>query len=425
MIIVDKSLRERGERNDPIKVGLVGIGEMGKGLLNQIHHYLTGIQVVFIYSRISEKARLACSSIGILEYYQANSDHYSIEEAIEAKKPIITSDINLLIESELVDVIAEMTGDIQFGLKTILESFKNGKSVVSFNAELEATFGPFIKDQAEFYKVKYSLGDGDQPGVTMNLWRYVKMIGFKPLLCGNIKSLQDRYRNPTTQEEFAKKWNQDPKAVTSYADGTKLSFEQACIANATNMTISETGMIGMQSNEHVDDLTKCFDVEKLENQGGIVDYILGAKPAPGVFIYASNPDGLSQRYMKYAKMGDGPLYSFYIPYHLLYFEFASSIVRLVDFSDVTLDARFGYKVEVIAVAKRDIKVGDTLDGIGGYKVYGICENSEKVKLDGLLPMGLSEGVVVRRNIKKDSIINLDDIESFPEGNMLNLYTELV
>ncbi len=411
MYIIDQKLEEREASNNPIKVGVIGAGEMGKGLINQICRYTLGMIVAAVYNRTVEKAEQAMFASGVRGTQVVKSER-EMTMAIENGKTAVTNDIDVLIECSGVDVLVEMTGHITFALENILKAFEKGKHVVSFNAELEATFGPLLKAKAAENNVLYTLGDGDQPGVTQNLFRHVKMMGFEPLLCGNIKGLQDHYRNPSTQASFAKQWDMTPEMVTSFADGTKISFEQAVTANATNMSVAQRGMIGPNFKGHVDEMTSGFypDVDKLKELGGIVDYVVGGKPGPGVFIYATTNDPLSAKYLKYGKLGDGPLYSFYVPYHLLFFELAFSIARLIDFKDITLNAEYGMKVEVVTVAKEDLKPGDKIDGLGGYKTYGICDNTVSARADNLLPIGLAENCVVKRSLKKDELIALDHIE---------------
>jgi predicted homoserine dehydrogenase-like protein len=418
MYIIDNKLKERENNNDPIQVGIIGAGEMGKGLMNQINRYTPGMRVAAVYNRSLSKVEEALKTAGVEDYKIVQS--FQDFSGQISEQTVVTNQMEYLLEVDKLDVLVELTGNIAFGFDTILKAFEKGKHVVSFNAELEATFGPVLKTKAAQAGVLYTLGDGDQPGVTLNLYRHVTMMGFQPLLCGNIKGLQDHYRNPTTQEGFAKQWGMTPEMVTSFADGTKISFEQACIANATDMSVAQRGMIGINSKEHVDNLTGEFDPEKLKEQGGIVDYVVGAKPGPGVFIYATTEDTLSKKYLKYGKLGEGPLYSFYVPYHLLFFELAFSIARLIDFNDVTLDAEHGMKVEVVAVAKEDMPAGTTIDGLGGYKTYGICENAKDARQENLLPMGLAEGNVLKRDVKRDDLLTLDDVE-VKNREMMELY----
>ena len=415
MILIDSALKKREKDNNPIKVAIIGTGVMGKGMINQITKYTPGVQVVAAYNRTLSKAKEVFEYLGINDYVIVeNNEDY--EKARYLNKTVITDNVDIICEGSDIELIIEVTGTIEFALKTIIKAFKNKKNVLSFNAEIDATLGPIIKHKAEESGVMYSVAEGDQPGVTLNLYRQVKSMGFKPLLCGNIKGLQDRYRNPTTQKSFAEQWEMTPEMVTSFADGTKISFEQACIANATGMKVAKRGMLGYYSDKHIDELKGLYDIDMLKKNGGIVDYVVGPKPGPGVFIYATIDDSFSKKYLKYVKMGDGPLYSFYVPYHLLFFEIGNSISRMIDFKDDILSAKNGLVVDVVAIAKTDLKKEDVIDGLGGYKTYGVCENYSISKKEHLLPMGLAEGCVLKNDIFKNQVISYDDV-ILPKGRM--------
>jgi predicted homoserine dehydrogenase-like protein len=420
MHIIDRKLEERASQNNPIKIAIIGCGEMGKGLLNQIHRYIPGIKVCAIYNRSAERVYEALKVAEVSEYTTSNNDD-EIHKSISQGRLIVSQNYEAIINGEDIDCVIEMTGQIDFAAKLILDSFKAGKHVISFNAELESTLGYLLKSKAEEYGVRYTLGDGDQPGVSLNLYRQVKAMGLTPLMVGNIKGLQDKYRTPATQAAFAKSWGISPLMATCFADGTKISFEQACIANAIDMKVAKRGMIGFETNAHVDELAKGIDTEMLLEQGGIVDYALGAKPGPGVFVYATVNDTFSAHYLKYGKLGDGPLYSFYVPYHLLFLELAFSIVRLIDFNDVTLNAAYGMKVEVGTFAKSKLIAGTMMDGIGGFHSYGMCENNRTFKMDNLVPMGLSENMVLKNEIQKDCPITFDDVEVVDDSYTYQLY----
>jgi predicted homoserine dehydrogenase-like protein len=279
------------------------------------------------------------------------------------------------------------------------------------NAELDGTIGPILKAYADKAGVVISGCDGDQPGVQMNLYRFVKSIGLTPLLCGNIKGLHDPYRNPTTQKGFAEKWGQEPSMVTSFADGTKISFEQAIVANATGMQVARRGMLGYNFDGHVDELTKRYDVEELVRLNGIVDYVVGTKPGPGVFVLATHEDPKQRHYLNLYKLGEGPLYSFYVPYHLCHFEAPLSVARAVLFRDAVLAPLGAPRVEVITAAKIDLKKGQILDGLGGYMTYGLAENAGIAQRENLLPIGLAEGSRLTRDISKDEVLTRGDVIS--------------
>jgi len=415
MILVDTVLKRREINNNPIKIAVIGAGEMAKGVINQITKYSPGIIVSVTYNRTIEKVINAYNEVGLKDFKIVDTQK-ELDACIRQGVPAITQSLDAVCDSNEVDLIVEMTGAIEFGAHLIMKAFSSGKDVLSFNVELDATLGPIIKKKAEEAGVKYSVADGDQPGVTMNLYRFVTSMGFEPLLCGNIKGLEDHYRNPTTQKGFAAQWDMTPEMVTSFADSTKLSFEQACIANATGMQVAKRGMYGYNSKEHVDDLTNLYDIDELKSLGGIVDYVVGAKPGPGVFIYATTNDPIAIKYLNYGKLGKGPLYSFYVPYHLLFFEIASAICRLVDFDDVIIRAKNGIMVDVPATAKVDMVKGDLIDGLGGYKTYGTTENYTISKKEGFLPMGLAQGSVLLNDIKKDGLLKYSDV-ILPKGRL--------
>ncbi len=415
MLIIDTALAARQESGQPIKVAMVGAGFMGWGIANQIVNYVPGMELVAVSSRSLASARKAYTEAGIHDALEVTTQA-ALEDAIRAGKPAVTEDAQLLCRAEGIDALIEVTGTIEFAAGVVLDAIAHGKDIVLMNAELDGTIGPILKTYADRAGVILSGCDGDQPGVEMNLFRYVQSIGLKPLVCGNIKGLQDPYRNPTTQAGFAQQWGQAAHMVTSFADGTKISFEQAIVANATGMNVSQRGMIGRDFRGHIDELTQVYDADQLKAWGGIVDYVVGAQPSPGVYVIGLMEDPKQQHYLRYYKKGDGPLYSFYTPYHLCHLEVPLSVARVVLFRDVVLAPVAGPVVDVITLAKTDLKAGETLDGIGYYMTYGQCENADIVQAQQLLPMGLAEGCRLKRDISKDHALTYDDIE-LPAGRL--------
>ncbi|MEL4455489.1 hypothetical protein [Lutimonas vermicola] len=409
MMLVDTFLRKREETNNHIKVGVVGAGEMGKGLINQIYKHTPGMEVAVTYSRNLEKV-LECYRVAGIENFKIVETLYELNESLNLGISCITQNIDLLIHCEALDLLVDMTGSMEFSTQLTYDAIMNKRNILSFNAELDATIGPILKKMAVGAGVQYSIAEGDQPGCTLNLFRFVKNMGFEPLVCGNIKGMLDHYRNPDTQANFAQQWGMSPYMATNFADGTKVAFEQACIANATGMKVGKRGMYGFESNEHVDNLTHLYDIDELRRLGGVVDFIVGAKPGPGVFVYATTDDPHKIKYLNYGKLGKGPLYNFYIPYHLLFFEIPTSIVRMIDLKDDICSAKSGPVVEVITKAKINLKKGDYIDEIGGYKTFGVCDNSDICRKENLLPLGLANGARVKRDILKDQILTFDDVE---------------
>jgi len=246
----------------------------------------------------------------------------------------------------------------------------------------------------------------------MNLYRFVKGIGVRPVLCGNIKGLQDPYRNPTTQEGFARKWGQKAHMVTSFADGTKISFEQAIVANATGMRVAKRGMFGptVPAGTPVKEAVNWYPLDALLEGPGIVDYVVGAEPGPGVFVLGTHDHPAQKHYLNLYKLGEGPLYCFYTPYHLCHFEVPNTVARAVLFNDAAIAPIGGPLVDVVATAKIDLKAGEVLDGMGYYMTYGQCENSDVVYDQKLLPIGLAEGCRLNKDIPRDQVLNYADVE---------------
>jgi predicted homoserine dehydrogenase-like protein len=417
MIIVDRALRQREAEGKPVRVGMIGAGFMARGVANQIVNSVPGMRLVAIANRTLNNAVRAYTEAGVEEIAFIGSRR-ALENCISSDRPAVTEDPMLLCAADGFDCLIDATGAVEHGAQVTMQAIAYGKHMVTMNAELDGTVGAILKRHADKAGVILTGCDGDQPGVQMNLWRFVKSIGLTPLLCGNIKGLQDPYRNPTTQEGFARRWGQNPYMVTSFADGTKVSFEQAIVANATGMTVAKRGMTGIDHTGHVDELTSAYDVEMLRELGGIVDYVVGAKPGPGIFVLAAHDDPKQRHYLNLYKLGEGPLYSFYTPYHLCHFEVPLSVARLVLCGDPVIQPIDGPRVDVVATAKTDLKAGTVIDALGGYHTYGEAEAYDLSRAEHLLPMGLAEGCKLLRDVRKDETLTYADVE-LPEGRLID------
>lgn len=414
MIIVDRALQARAEANNPIRVGLVGAGFMAQGLSNTIVNSVPGMRVVAISNRRVERAVSVFRYAGLEPAIAETALRF--EDLAAATTPIATEDAMLICRSDYVDIIVDVTGSVEFGLHVALEAMKHGKHVVMMNAELDATLGPLLQVYARRYGVTLSACDGDEPGLQMNLYRWVKGLGLIPRVVGNIKGLQDRYRNPTTQAGFAKKWGQNPAMVTSFADGSKISFEQTIVANATGFRVRSRGMSrGLEYKGDIMKIGELYDIDELREVGGIVDYVVGT-PLTKVYCLAEHPDPKQQHYLSLYKMGDGPLYSFFVPYHLVHFEVPFSIARVALFGDGLATPLGGPVVEVCAVAKRDLNAGEVLDDYGMYMTYGEATNAREMWEKRYLPEGLVADCRLVRPVPRDQVITYDDVV-LPSGRL--------
>ena len=415
MIIVDNALRQRADQNRPIRVGMVGAGFMGQGLTNQIINSTPGMQMTAVQNRNIERATHVYNYSGVDDVVVADSQRV-FDEAIEQGRAVVTEDAFLLCHSEHIDILIDVTGSVEFGARVVLEAFEHGKSVVLMNAELDATIGPILRVYAKKHGVILSACDGDEPGVQMNLVRWVRGLGLTPRLIGNVKGLQDRYRNPTTQQEWAERWGQNAAMVTSFADGSKISFEQSIVANATGFCVQSRGMSrGVEAPDSIMDVHKLWDVEELRELGGVVDYTVGP---PGIKVYclAEHDDPKQRHYLNLYKMGEGPLYPFWIPYHLVHFETPMSIARVALFDDELAPPIGGPVVEVCAVAKRDLASGEVLDDYGMYMTYGEAVNADEMCEKRYLPEGIVSGCRLKRAIAQDEVITYDDVV-LPPGRL--------
>jgi predicted homoserine dehydrogenase-like protein len=415
MILVDTALQARAAAGKPIRVGLLGAGFMSHGLANSLVNGVPGMRLAAIYSRRVDRAADAFAYAGLPGAVVAVTQN-ALEDAIRERRPVVTEDAFLLARSEHIDVIVDTTGSVEFGAQVLLEAFAHGKDVVLMNAEIDATIGPILQVYAEKHGVVLSACDGDEPGIQINLYRWAKGLGLTPRVMGNIKGLQDPYRNPTTQKGFADKWGQNPAMVTSFADGSKISFEQAIVANATGFVVKSRGMSrGAEYKGDVMKIGSLYDIEELRELGGIVDYVVGT-PLTKVYCLAEHPDPKQQHYLSLYKMGDGPLYPLFVPYHLVHFEVPNAIARVALFRDSVAKPLGGPVVEVCAVAKRDLAAGEILDDYGMYMTYGEAVNAEEMCGGRYLPEGLVEGCILRNEIRKDTVLTYDDVV-LPTGRL--------
>jgi predicted homoserine dehydrogenase-like protein len=408
VIVVDSLLRQRQTEGRPVRLGLVGAGFMARGLVNQVLNSTPGMQLTVVCNRTPAKAAaIVTDAGGSPRAAQTIGDVTRISGSGDVA---ITDDIAVVAASDVVDVVVDATGAVGFGAELALACFDGGKHLVLLNAEVDATIGPLLATKADAAGVVYSGADGDQPAVQMNLIRFVRQIGLRPLVAGNIKGLQDPYRNPTTQEGFAKRWGQDPWMVTSFADGTKVSVEEALVANAAGFSVHKRGMLGRDHGGHVDELTQMYDIDELRALGGAVDYVVGSRPGPGIYVLGEHDDPKQRHYLELYKLGTGPLYSFYTPYHLCHFEVPTTVARVALLGDPAIRPAGAPQVDVVTLAKTDLPAGTVLDRPGGYHYYGEAERADVTHAERLLPMGLAEGCRLLRAVRKDEVIAYADVE---------------
>ena len=405
MLIVDKALRKRLEAGNPIRVGMIGAGYSGRNITYQILKSFPAIRLVAIANRTVETAEKVYKACGV-EHVTTVATAAQLDSAITDGEYAVTGDPKVLCEAEGVEAIIEATGTIEFGSTVVLHAIEGGKHTVLMNVELDATVGPMLKVYADRAGVVLSNADGDEPGVAMNMYLFVESIGLRPVVAGNLKGLYDKYRTPETQMEFARKHNQKPETMTSFADGTKLSMELTVLANATGFGVAKRGMYGPKLSDVKE--SPEFYQDKLLN-GGMVEFLEGAAPANGAFVIGYTEAPVHREYLKYLKMGEGPLYVFYTPFHLPQLEIPNTVARAVLFKDATVAPKGAPSCDAICIAKRNLKVGEILDGLGGFTCYTLIDNYETCRQEGALPMGVSDGCRLKRDIPMDQPVTYDDV----------------
>lgn len=412
---VDTALREREATGSPIRVGIIGAGATGRAIALQLGTPPPGIRLVAIANRTMAHGERALLEAGVTEWHRTESAREA-DAAIARGLPVLTDDPSVLIASDAIDVLVEVTGTVETAARVVLQAFKYGKHVVLVNAELDSLLGPILKAKADQAGVVLTHTDGDEPGVAMTLFRYLRSLGLRPVAAGNIKGMVDHYRTPETQRAFAQKHEQDARKVTSFADATKLSMEATVLANATGFHAGRRGMYG-PSCKYVGDMANLLPADQMLSTG-LVDYALGAAPHTGAFVIVHEESPLKKVQLAYYKLGDGPFYVFYTPYHLPHIQIASTIGRAVIHRDPTVAPVAGPVCEVVTAAKRDLKTGERLDGIGGFCTYGLIDNAMPARGAAALPIGLSEGCALRRDVSKDEMLSFDDVEEPPRDRLV-------
>ena len=407
---LDALLAERAGRA-PIRVGMVGAGAAGRAIALQLAGSVPGIRLVAIANRTPAHARRAFAEAGVPQP-TAVDGAASLDREIARGRCAVTADAEALCASRAIDVLVEATGTIEYAAGIVTHALDHRKPVVLVNVELDATIGPALARRARERGVVITNTDGDEPGVAMTLLRYLRSVGLRPVAAGNLKGLLDHYRTPDTQRAFAAQFGLDARKATSFADGTKLAMEATVLANATGFRVGRRGMYGPRC-DHVRDLAALLPADGMLH-GGLVDYALGAAPHTGAFVIVHEPQAEKRRLLAYGKMGDGPFYVFYSPFHLPHVQLAATIARAVLHHDPTVTPLGGPVCQTVAVAKRDLRPGEALDGIGGFCAYGLVDNADAARAADALPMGVSDGCCVVRHVPRDQVLSYRDVELPPD-----------
>jgi predicted homoserine dehydrogenase-like protein len=416
-------LRQLEKDGRKIRILLVGAGSMGVGIAWQIAH-TPGMELICIVDTNPEAAVNAARAYGAAYEMAAPSGPFPKRDAV-----LVTTDPFALIRREhglQLDVLIESTNTIGFACELCLRALHEGLDVILMNAEVDLATGWLLHEKALEQGRVITSDAGDQHGVLMRMIEEIRMWGFDIVMAGNIKGYLDRYATADSIREEARKRNLNPIQCAAYTDGTKLNIEMALIGNGVGLVPWCPGMEGPPASD-VHEVFSLFDFSRYGNLG-VVDYIVGSKPNGGVFVIGRCDDPIQVPYLKYYKLGEGPNYLFYRPYHLCHLETPCAVAAAVLDKQSILWPRFGRLNDVYAYAKRDITAGEKItQGIGGETFYGLIDKCSDADANGCVPITLLEGEGKRvprlkRTLRKDQALTIKDIE-LPETFLLQAFRD--
>ena len=395
-------VRRRAAAGEEFHVGVIGAGYVGRGLAHLLHR-LDGFRCALVVNRTPERAVEALRFAGAATRRRRHAR--CRREAIGRGVPAVTADPAVAIALDELDVLVEGTGSLDYGAGVVVAALAAGRRVVSINAEVDATIGWLLHCAAAAHGGVYTICDGDQPGVLMRTVDRVQQMAFEPVVAVNCKRHLDVHQSSAESAAYAARDATSLSLTVAAGDGTKMNIEQAVVANLTGMPPECRGMRGIPTTlEHA-----LVDVLAAIDRDGVVEYTLGGDFGAGVFVIARAPEpDAVETALRFYKLGAGPEYLVYNPYTLVQFDMPRSIAEVALDGDPLWSPSGPPVADVVAVAKRDLRPGDVLDGIGGDCCYGQIDTVEGAS--GLLPIAFTEHARVVRSVARDAPVTLDAVE---------------
>lgn len=388
-MIAKKTVENYGRQHGKIKIAIAGAGYIAQGLVNQIVEN-DFIEVVAIASRNIDKINSVKEKHGL--------DHLVVLDQVEK------------LADQAVDIVIDLTGDVETGAKIAYTAIQKGIHVIS-SAETDATVGPALAELAREKGVMFSNMWGDEPGLIKSLYDYAGILGLEVVALGKFKGFHNVKANPDTVKPWADKSKQKASVISSFADGTKMSMEMTVVCNATGFQVDKPGMhLPTATLEEVPSILALEEEGGILSKKGIVEVVKGVQPSGGVYALVRCEDPQVIKSMTYYKMGDGPNYMLYIPYHMPGIEMIYGIYEMMILGQSTVEPKGRPYADAIAFAKKDLDVGDVLGELGGFEYYGEINNIEVSIENKALPLGLAKKAKVLRFIKEGQMISMDDVE---------------
>ena len=417
-----RDLQERARSGRPIRIGLIGCGEMGTDIVTRVAH-MQGIEVGAIVERDPERALKAAEiAYGEAGHAREADAAPALDAAMESGRIAVTGDAGLVIGSGLIDVVIDATGVPAVGAEIGLRAMENGKHLVMMNVEADVTIGAYLKSEADRLGVVYSLGAGDEPSSCMELIEFVSAMGHPIVAAGKGKNnpLNIDATPPDYEEEAARR-NMNVRMLVEFVDGSKTMVEMAAIANATGLVPDRAGMHGPAAT--LPELSKVLVPERdggVLSRTGVVDYTIGKGVAPGVFVVADMSHPRIRERMEDLKMGQGPYFTFHRPYHLTSLEVPLTCARVVLHGKADMVPLAKPAADVCAVAKKDLKPGDRLDAIGEYCYRAWIMTAQEARAARAVPCGLLQGGAVTAPIAKGELITYANAAPAPGSKIAEL-----
>ena len=409
MNAIDSRLKERETEGKPIAVSIIGAGQMGTEIISQIGE-MVGMEVYVVADLTFERAAAGYTHSKKKVEVVTTDNLEEAERAVASGKRVATTNYRIGTQLSRVEVVVDATGQVDMGALVGLDSFDHKKHVVMMNVECDVTIGPILKRLAKNAGVVYSLAAGDEPAACIELYRFANALGFEIISAGKGKNNPlNIYATPATEQAKAAARKMNPRMLCEFVDGSKTAVEMAAVSNATGLVPDIRGMHGAKAT--VPELNKVFIPKEdggVLTRKGVVDFAIGVHPGVFLVITTDNHrirEGLAQR-----DMGEGPYYTLFRPYHLCSIEVPLTIAQCVFYGESSGHPMAGLVSECIAVAKKNLKAGETLDGIGEYCYRGSIELSSVARKERLLPLGLAKGCVLKQDVPVDTVITYDMVE---------------
>jgi predicted homoserine dehydrogenase-like protein len=407
---IDRKLTEREREGHPIRVGLIGAGQMGTEIIAQVGE-MTGMRVSVVVDLTQERAAHGYAVSRRPVDPVVTEDLAEAARALAEGRSVATTNYRAATSLPGIDAVIDATGSPEAGAIAALDAIQNRRHMVMMNVECDVTVGHVLSRLARSVGVVYSLASGDEPAAIIELCRFARSLGFRIVAAGKGKNNPlDIHANPGELRERAAQRGMSPRMLVEFVDGSKTMVEMAAVSNATGLVPDVRGMHGPRV--VLKDLTKVFCTREqggILGREGVVEYAIG-DVHPGVFVIVTTDHPTIRAGLVQRDMGTGPNYLLYRPFHLCSIEVPLTVARAVFYGESSGHPEGKPAAECIAIAKKDLACGERLDGIGEYCYRGSIECRETARANNDLPLGLARGCVMRRDVPRDMVITGDMVE---------------